>query len=347
MIRVGLIKDQTVPASVRFYRTAGTFPFLTQNTGGQIIFEDIDQEQALRHETNIFKYNAVIIERPITQNAYQLIQLARAQGVLTWIDYDDDLLNVPEYNKASDFYAVDQNMQLVQACMSSADIVSVATDGLKELYSGYNRNVVTINNAWNNYRYPLTKYPEEQRKPVRIAWRGSDTHFGDLYGMKSVMAKLVQDQSIKMTWYGWRPPFLPIKRRDYKPWTGLFSYLQTFWNDKPDFLVVSLTDNTFNKGKSNCSWIEATVGGTAVIAPMGLPEFNRPGVIRYKDAKHLQTIIDKVKAGKISKAERINASREELQSNYALSEVNRKRAEILFKAFGYEMKDAPDKAEVE
>ncbi|MGL4559431.1 MAG: hypothetical protein ACRCV5_18185, partial [Afipia sp.] len=135
------------------------------------------------------------------------------------------------------------------------------------------------------------------------------------------------DPAFAWMFFGYRPPFLNVPRQNYRPWSGLFSYFRTMAANPPDFLFVPLEDNPFNRSKSNCALIEgAGLAGAVVVAPMALPEFNRPGVIRYKDAKHLETIFSAIKDGKYDKAERVEASRDALP---LLSDVNQERARAL------------------
>lgn len=277
---------------------------------------------------NPYPYDAILVERPITPQALQLVTQCKNMGVIAWIELDDDLLRIPDYNNSQDFFSVPQHVQTIQQIIATADLVTVSTPHLQKLYGSINRNTRVIPNAWCDYRFPLPQIPQTGR-PIKMAWRGSNKHSGDIYEVKTPVAQAMQDPSFGWTFFGDRPHFLNIPRKNYRPFSGLFSFFRDFILSKPDFLVVPLLVNDFNKSKSNCSWIEATMAGAATIAPMGLPEFDQPGIIRYKDNAHLKKIFDMIKKGKIDKREQVEASREALVENFRLSKVNELRINAL------------------
>ena len=334
MIHLAIITDPEMPASIRFYRTQGVFPLLEKQTGGRVRVTEVPIHQFIAHEANALAYDVAIIERPINPRAQTAIQMCKGAGTMCWGDYDDDLFNIPDYNNSQDYYAVEQNTQLVQQCMAAFDIITVSTPALRDLYSGINPNIIVVPNAWNDFRYPFSDI-RDPSGPIRMAWRGTNKHYGDVDSVRAPMARSLQDPAFAWAFFGWRPPLLQIKRNQYRPFSGLFSYFKTFAASAPDYLVVPLEVNAFNKSKSNCSWLEATgFAGAVTIAPMGLPEFDRPGVIRYKDAKHLEDIFKGIKAGKYDKRERVEAGREDIRENYRLSQINAIRGAVIEKAFG-------------
>ena len=73
--------------------------------------------------------------------------------------------------------------------------------------------------------------------------------------------------------------------------------------------------------------------GGGVIAPMSMPEFNRPGVIRYKDNAHLKDIFDQIAKGKIDKVKITQEGQEYILNERTLSAANEVRAEALRKLF--------------
>ena len=337
MLKIGIITDPNTPPSVRFYRTTGVFHYLTKLSGGRFQVEEVDNRRVLQDETAAFRFDACLVERPISTSALSIITHLKNMGVAVWLDYDDNLLDIPDYNTAQDYFHVQDNANVVQQCLAMADIVTCATEYLTKLYKGINRNTVTIPNAWNDFRFaPLAK-PEGTHRPIRMAWRGANKHDGDLYAVRGTLAPALQDPAYQWAFFGYRPHYLGVKRSQYVPFSGLATYFRTFFTAGIDYLFVPLEVNNFNRAKSNISWIEATIAGAVTIAPAALPEFNRPGLIRYKDNRHLKDIFARIKAGKYDKAERVQASREDLRENYALSQVNALRAGVMAKLFGMEV----------
>lgn len=327
MLKLAVAQDQSTPASVRFYRTTGPLSFLEK----QYPKFRIDYKPAqyfLSHEMHVFPYDVVLVERPITQTAWEIVKTCKSMGVLAWVDMDDNLFQIPDYNNSQDYFSIPQNMQLVQNILGIADLITVSTPHLHKLYSGVNQNCVVVPNAWCDYRFP---FPEVStiNKPVKIAWRGGNKHDGDLFEVKGPLSIALQEPAFDWMFYGGRPHFFNINRSNYRPFSGLFSYFKDFILSGTDFLFVPLQVNDFNRSKSNCSWIEATLAGAVTIAPMGLSEFDQPGVIRYKDNAHLKRIFSDIKKGKYDKLERVEASRAALFENFRLSQVNAMRKELL------------------
>lgn len=299
---------------------------------------EVPQQSMLRDESAAFSFDAVLIERPISPPALSIIQHCKALRCAVWLDYDDNLLDIPDYNTAQDYFYEKTNANIVRQCMALADVVSCATDYLSRLYQGINRNTITIPNAWNDFRFSLAS-PSGPSQPIRMAWRGANKHDGDLYGVRSPLSGALAEPAFQWMFFGNRPFYLSLKREQYQPWNGIASYFHMFYTSGIDYLFVPLEANNFNRGKSNLAWIEATIAGAVTIAPMSLPEFDKPGVIRYKDNRHLADIFARIKAGKYDKAERVQASRAELQENYALSRVNVIRGAVLAKMFGMEIRE--------
>jgi hypothetical protein len=99
-------------------------------------------------------------------------------------------------------------------------------------------------------------------------------------------------------------------------------YFDKLRNSPASTLFVPLVDDTFNRGKSNCAWLEATWANMAVVhfndgPDTFLPEFDRPGIlslmewladVRLSEAREesLQYILENLTLG------RVNALRQEL-----------------------------------
>jgi hypothetical protein len=70
----------------------------------------------------------------------------------------------------------------------------------------------------------------------------------------------------------------------YIPWNQNFmSYQIQLRGTSPDYIVVPLVNDAFNRCKSNIAWIEATNAGAVTIAPSYLPEFRGPAMHPLQD----------------------------------------------------------------
>lgn len=330
MLKLAIATDDETPPAVRLYRTFGPISFMEKQFPNFRV-DYVPARHFLAHEMNAFPYDIVLVERPITWIAAQIVEQCKSQGVVVWLDLDDNLFQIPSYNDFQDYFRNNENVNQVQKMLSVADLVTVTTAHLQRLYGGINRNTHIIPNAWCDFRFPMLP-AQKENKAVRIAWRGGSQHGGDVFPVRSVIKDVIVDPAFEFTLFGGRSRFedyLSVPDKSYQPFTTLFTYLQSFILSKPDYLFVPLQINDFNRSKSNCSWIEATIAGAVTIAPMGLPEFDQPGVIRYKDNANLKVIFAGIKKGKYDKVERVEASRKALFERYRLSQVNFARKELL------------------
>lgn len=324
--------------AVKFYRSIGVFNELEHLMNGTIRFEyhDASQMNPKTMWEQLYPYPLLFISSALNQHLLPILMQARAQGIMTWIDVDDDLFNVPRGNPALNHYRKPQNQDIVTKCLDLASVISTTTETLKELYKTYSPNIHVIPNAYNAARLPLQRPKQYKEKPVQIAWRGSHAHQEDLDDVRDVLNHIIESDQLKMTFYGWRPFFVPENLCiDWRGgWLGVFDYIHRLAGHQPDYLLVPLLDNSFNRAKSNIAWMEANIVGAVTIAPAYLPEFDLPGVLRYENKQHLKQIVADIEAERIDRNGLLNDSREEMLSRFTLSAINRKRADLIAGMFG-------------
>jgi hypothetical protein len=151
-----------------FYRSNGVFPKLDIHT---LMMADVDWQSLA--DTDI-----VMMERPSDRNFYNAAHIIKEFGVKLWIDFDDNFFALPEWNQSKTHYQNPENQGAIIRCLKIADVVTVTTQLLKDIYSKYNDNIHVVPNAFNDYNYKFTK---QYSKNKIIMWRGSNTHRGDLY----------------------------------------------------------------------------------------------------------------------------------------------------------------------
>lgn len=342
MIKILIIKDTTSAPSNQFYRSVVPINILEQDTKGIYQVSEKFKEE-IRPEIDFYQYSVVYMEKPINAQSLSLLDTAKKSGCRVIIDYDDNVFNIPPYNKSRAYYINQRNSHIISQCLSLADMVIVATPALEKVYKGFNKNVRVIPNAWNDYLFQLNPV-RPIGKPIHMVTRASESHKGDFDGVLGPLSANYKDPHFKWTMYGYTPYQLNATQLDTMNWAPLPQFFNRFFQSPIDFMFVPLEVNEFNKGKSNIAWIEATIAGGVVIAPMGLPEFDQPGIIRYKDNKHLKDILQKIKKGGYDKKERVEASREALQ-DFRLTQVNRLRVEAIADLCGIKLVAEEVKAE--
>jgi hypothetical protein len=335
-IRILIAASESTPSdpfapSVQYYRTQGPCAQLPQD---QFQITVKHTRDLLTSETWAWGwFDLLLVEKYWTRDGAGLIALAKQYGMKVWIDTDDDKQNIPSYNSASIKWTAHQR-QIETNILLMADLLTVSTPALKKVYGGANGNIVVVRNAWNEQTMPPV-VPVPAAKPVKMAWRGGGKHSGDLEDVRVPFAAAFNNQLMAWHFYGAQPPvWLNFEQRQFSEFMPLYAYFQRLTIDAPDWLFVPLKDNKFNHSKSDCSALEQNMrAGGGVIAPMSMPEFNRPGVIRYKDNAHLKDIFDQIAKGKIDKVKLAQEGQAYILKERTLSAANEVRAEAIRKLF--------------
>lgn len=224
-------------------------------------------------------------QRSATQQHYNIFvffkkEVQKIHKIPLIYEIDDLLLGIPNYNYASGYYKTLE--EWTKRCMSICDGMTVTTQGLKDAYSDYCKNITIIPNhlpkfIWGDI-FPSHDYYEEGTKP-KILWSGSQNHFTrkgltpESAGMSGDFGKELINFIRKTTgaydWYfvGALPEELePVKSKlCWIPWKHIFEYPKAVKDIEPDLCVAPLIDNVFNNCKSNIKMLEfAAMGAPGV-----------------------------------------------------------------------------------
>lgn len=273
--------------------------------------------------------NLLYFERPVFNQFIDGIKLAKSFNIPVIIDFDDDLFSIPKYNPSHTFYSKKENRQNIILACELADAITVTTPSLKEVYSKWNNNVSIIENAWNNYNFPFDKNEASNNKIIN--WRGSATHRDDLLSFKNG----ILDASNELTdwtwsWMGKDIDFITkhIKNKIVFEEAEIIKYFNNLYELSPAIQIVPLENNTFNKSKSNISWIEATWAGAVTIGP-DLPEWNRPGIIRVSNNKEMKECIIELSRNYELRNKYWSESKNFITNNLLIKNINNKRKDLL------------------
>jgi hypothetical protein len=282
----------------------------------------------------------VFMQRPFSLQHLDIFENARATGTKIWLDYDDDLFNIPIDNATFDTYMDKDVKQRIAHMVRHADAVSVSTPDLYEKLKGLAKGLLQIvPNAIPAEFFPWRDRSgtnmAERSEEIRVYWRGSKHHQADLtdYGLEIVeVAKKHPD--VKFIFHGFRPWWIVkcIENGvDISP-SDVIKFHKTMRAFRPDILIVPLADNTFNKSKSNIAWIEGTMAGAATIAPRW-PEWTMPGIKSYDSDKDFRNTLDEMICQAKEDRSKLHAASNEswkyILENLTLDKVNKKRALII------------------
>jgi|WetSurMetagenome_2_1015567.scaffolds.fasta_scaffold00534_25 hypothetical protein len=269
-------------------------------------------------------------QRPVYDTQLTALRMAKDMNIKVWVDFDDNLHETPKYNpfyKDLIFYNILRNME---ESIRLADIVTVSTQTMEKYYKIYNKNIVVIPNAWNDYIYPFEKI---EKTVDFVFWRGSKTHRYDLWEYKDRIFSIAKKHDDWCwSWVGEETWFISdfIKKCFAMEEKDIITYFRFISENNFAINLILLKFNKFNEAKSNCSWLEGTYFGGATIAP-NMPEFNMPGITLYNQNNYdsLEYQIDKLMNNSTFRKENYEKSYEYIKENLLLSTVNKKRIEIV------------------
>ena len=307
-----------------YYRSIGAFSKIKD-----ITFELLEKGNWVNYSSIDILY----MERPVLPSFIEGMRMAKSFNIPVWIDFDDDLFNVPKYNPAHTFYSKKETLESIVTACKLADMITVTSVKLQKVYSQFNKNVEVIPNAWNDINFPLDTNIISNKKIVN--WRGSATHRNDLLEYKESLLKSVETRKDwHWSWIGkehWMiSDFIDDKQKISIDEMDIIQFFNVMKQLNPAIQIVPLKINEFNEAKSNIAWLEATYAGAVTIAPP-MEQWNRPGIIRYQDMDHIyDEIIDTMSNDKKRKA-MWRDSYEYIESELLLSKINKKRSEIIEK----------------
>jgi hypothetical protein len=111
----------------------------------------------------------------------------RGQGKRVVIDSDDDWLNLPVWNPGRK--RTDAARRAMLDLLGAADVLTVATPALADLYSRWCDNIVVIRNRldWQMWEDAPLAFEQERRR-FRVGWMGdSRWRMGDLGVLRGVI----------------------------------------------------------------------------------------------------------------------------------------------------------------
>jgi len=321
MIKVVTLEATQYHAS-EHYRTEG--PLRRMADDGLIEFFRIPlddfQDLVYLSEFDIFYF-----WNPAHYAAEHLVTAAKAAGLAIWVDYDDHFEQVPLYHPLHADVSMHELKKRYTAFLQVADAVSVTTEVLYHQARQYNDNVHHIPNALPSTITPMHR---EQHDPIRVIYRGSPRHLEDV---REVREGFVDSEKLEYTFFWLLPYFLEgiLPRWHYFGRSKLQTYLKNLHEVQPDWVIVPMIDNTFNKAVSNIAWLEATWAGAAVLAPSYLPEFNASTfpIFNYKNADQMRGSLKAMAAGELNTIRQvlIRESVKRINKDLILESTNKKR----------------------
>ncbi len=197
---------------------------------------------------------------------------------------DDDLITTDTSNLP--FTTDPRAAESVRYCLRRAEMVTVSTPYLADLYAPFNSNIVVLPNY---VKAGLLEMPRKRRDRVTIGWQGGTSHLIDLCVIQDPLRDVLDAHpDVDMHWIGvdyspmqWiKAPWLRSRCR-FTPWADdVGDYYKAI---DFDIAIAPLADIPFNKSKSYLKCLEAAARGIPVVAQDSEPyrEFVRDGETGY------------------------------------------------------------------
>lgn len=327
-----------------FYRGMGIMDHLESLFNGKLEIikhkQDFDNSQ-IRLWLELQGMDILFVQRPHSEKFITIMEYFKKHFRRPiWIDYDDNLFEIPKYNRAHKYYEQHaKTKETLMRAMRLADVITVTTAELKRYLDPIHPNVVVIPNAFPNHTLDIS-----MRKPVprvdRLFWRGSGTHIGDLDFYKSQLQRVMaENKDHKFTFVGsdiaeaywfFDDTFYPENGSNGQLLDPLdpYEYLHNITTTGAKAIHVPLVYNLFNLAKSNIAAMEAAWGGMAVIAP-DWQEWQLPGVLKYKTKGDYYSLINAVCKNQFDIEKLSNETWQYICDNLLLTKVNVQRMKLI------------------
>lgn len=283
---------------------------------------------------SIAHMDMAFIQRPSDPGCIAMLELFQENGLKIWVDYDDNLFDVPNDNPAYPTFSGAHTKEIMMKMIREADLVTVSTQALADQLDDIVkrlRGYHVVPNAYNDYLFKDEMRPGSNNV---VTWRGTQSHQKDLahFGVEIIQSAHKFRTQWAFLFMGYEPWFMRAEMPDNTIFSGPTDIMKYYRNIKQissKVFIVPLLDHAFNHSKSNIAWIEATMAGAVTVAP-NWNEWQKPGVILYNSPKTFESGLNELLKRNDEFFRQSHAlSKEYIMDNLRLSKVNEKRKELL------------------
>src|SRR6266702_6980959 len=227
--------------------------------------------------------DVLVMQRPAF--AYGARQFDRMAGHVARVyETDDDMLTMETSN--SPFTTDPRSPESVRYCLRRAEMVTVSTPYLAELYAPFNSNIRILPNF---VKAELLDMPRKRRDRVTIGYQGGTSHLIDLCTVQPVLRQVLDaSPDVDFHWIGadFSPllyGYWPLRRGNarFTPW---FDDVGDYYRAVDfDIAIAPLADGPFNRAKSHLKALESAARGIPIVATDMEPyrDFVKDGVTGY------------------------------------------------------------------
>jgi predicted O-methyltransferase YrrM len=204
--------------------------------------------------------DVLVMQRPAFQHGSRMLDRLTGHVALV-LETDDDMLTV-ESSNLGHFAADPRARDSVEYCLRRADMVTVSTPYLAELYAPFSSNIRVLPNY---VKASLLDMPRKRRERVTVGWQGGTSHLIDLCAVQDPLRQVLDAHpDVDMHWIGW--DMSPLVRRPcrFTPW---FDDVGDYYKAVDfDIAIAPLADVPFNRAKSHLKALDAAARGIPIVA---------------------------------------------------------------------------------
>lgn len=333
-----LVVNSTRETAIPFYRSSLPFLKLREEIKDLEItkcyFEDVKFNW-----DEILQYDAVFLSNPVSNRHLDIIRVFIQYNKKAWIDFDDDYLHLHEIKNAvpAHIALLTETTKYVKECIKLASEITVSVEYLKDVIKQVtDKQVTVIPNAFPTDL--INNIVIRQPKPGIhnfITWRGKNNlHSKNLRAFRDPMTQVGQKhKDWKFLFFG-NPidddDFFPagFNFEHFHPTSDIFRNTERMQEKFAKIHIVPMIDSSFNHSKSMISWMEATLNGSAVLAPSWL-EWQRPGIINYHNKEEFKILLNEMIEEKHNLQDCFEKSYNYIINNLSLKIINKERIKVL------------------
>ena len=263
MINIAMMCPNPIDAT-SYYRAWGPFNALRK----QYRSSDINLVEFTTGEwPKLGNCDIAFLQRPFLKQHLEAAKACKDRSIPLWIDYDDDLMNVPKENPSYEPYK--DAPKVIKQIVGYADIITASK---KEILDSLGVEGEVIQNAVGE-EWGKPDLSWEGRGNV-VVWRGTESHRADLLDAKDEFLKAYEEMKVygwKYVFMGWNPWFITEKmdKEDYhyEPQKSLFEFSKSMSLLRAKVFWFPLRDNKLNRAKSLNCWEDATHFGSLFVCP--------------------------------------------------------------------------------
>lgn len=318
------------PDGSGYYRFYLPFKHLAANSRHVFGIPAPGQKIPLPGPADMEDVDVLVMQRPALVHGMR--QFDRLGGHVARVyETDDDMITMEPSNSAH-FACDPRAAESVRYCLRRAEMVTVSTPYLADLYAPFNSNIRVLPNF---VKAALLDMPRIRRDRVTIGYQGGTSHLVDMCLIQPELTEvLAANPGADMHWIGvdfspmqWvRNPALRERCR-FTPW---FDDVGDYYRAVDfDIAICPLADVPFNRAKTHLKALEAAARGIPVIAQDMEPyrDFVRDGETGYlvrtpeEWAKRLTDLIhDEAAREELGRNAREQARTHTIQGNWHLFE---------------------------